>query len=113
MARPGSSSTRRSTSVVFPAPDGAATLKRHPRGRAGLLDILDLLPHFLEFRLGRDDELRDAKSIGLRAHRVDLAVHLLQQKIELAAARFGPISQDAPVGHVTAEARDLFADVGA
>ncbi len=60
-----------------------------------------------------DDELRDPQAVGLRADGVDLAVHLLQQEVELAAARLGAVGQRVPVRQVAAEARDLFADVRA
>src|SRR5438552_947343 len=83
----GVCSTSRSTSVVLPAPDGAETMKSSPRRPEPLLDILDLLAHLLELRLRGDHELGHAQTVGLRAHRVDLAVHLLQQKVELAPAR--------------------------
>src|SRR5438552_18598971 len=107
----GVCSTSRSTSVVLPAPDGADTMKSkparpgpvaprpgsgRPRGSRGVeasLDILDLLAHLLELRLRRDDELRDTEAVGLGTHRVDLAVHLLQQEVELASARLRRVGQ--------------------
>src|SRR5262245_10120942 len=76
------------------------------------LDILNLLAHLLELRLCRDDELRYAKTVGLRAHRVDLAVHLLEQEIELAPARLRAVGERAPMRDVRAEALHFFADVG-
>ena len=54
----------------------------------------------------------DTQAVGLRAHRVDLAVHLLKQEIELAAARLDAVGQRDPVRHVAAEALELLADVG-
>src|SRR5439155_14473242 len=85
-----------STSVVFPVPEGADTINSRPRfascaGARGLFDILDLLTHLLELRLRVDDQLRHAQAVGLRSDRVHLAVHLLQQEIELASARFGAL----------------------
>src|SRR5687767_5924949 len=108
MRRFGSTCTSRSTSVVLPVPDGADTMKSSPRR---LLDILNLLPHALEFRLRLDDQLRDVQSVGLGPDRVDLAVHLLQQKIELAAARFRARGQRRPVREVAAKPRHFFSDV--
>src|SRR5437764_1323877 len=114
MRKLGTICTSRSTSVVLPVPDGAETMNSSPRGRAAsvaLLDILDLLAHLLELRLGRDDEFRNPQAVGLRADRVDLAVHLLEQEIELASARLVAVAERAPVGHVSPEAGHFLADV--
>src|SRR5262247_2432903 len=105
----GVCSTSRSTSVVFPAPEGADTMNSRPRRPGpveGLLDILDLLAHLLELRLRRDHELRHAEAVGFRPHRVHLAVHLLEQKIELAPARLRRGGERDPVRHVAAKALD-------
>src|SRR6185503_16225170 len=91
--RPGVCSTRRSTSVVFPAPDGAETMNSSPRRAAPLLDILDLLAHLLELRLRGDDQLGYAKAVGLGTHRIHFAVHLLEQEVELASARLSRVDQ--------------------
>src|SRR3954468_8877585 len=91
-----------STMVVLPVREGADTMNSSPRlaGCAGaswpLFDILDLLAHLLELRLRVDDQLGDAQAVGLRSNRVDLAVHLLQQEIELAPARFGALGERIP-----------------
>jgi len=66
----------------------------------------------LQFRLGGDDELRHVQAVRLRAHRVDLAVHLLEQKVELPSARLRAVGQRRPVRHVGTKPRDLLADVG-
>src|SRR5947207_12880814 len=105
MRRCGVCSTSRSTSVVLPAPEGADTMNSRPRP---LLGILDLLAHLLELRFGGDDELGNAQAVSFRAHRVDLAVHLLEQEIELPTARFGAVGQRDPMGDVPAEALHLF-----
>src|SRR5687767_8636058 len=101
MCRLGTSRTSRSTRVVLPVPDGAETMNSRPRraadGAATLLDILHLLPHLLEFGLGVDDQLGDAQAVGLRPDGVDLAVHLLEKKVELAAARLRAVGQGGPV----------------
>src|SRR5713101_9201556 len=107
----------RSTSVVLPAPDGAETMKRRPRDPLTdplpvSLDILHLLAQLLELGLRRDDELGYAEAIGFRPHRIHLAVHLLQQKVELPPARLGAVRQRDPVRHVTPKPRNLFADIG-
>src|SRR5262249_35836782 len=110
----------RSTSVVFPVPDGADTMNSSPR-RAGpasrdapagaLLNVLHLFAHLFELGLRRNDQLGDPQAVRLPAARIDLAVHLLQQEIELAAARLVAVAQDAPMRHVGPEPRDLFADI--
>src|SRR5215831_587833 len=84
-----------------------------PEPEPELFSILDLLAHLLELGLGGDDELRYAQAVGLRAHRVHFAVHLLQQEVELAAARFGTVGERDPVRDVAAKARHLLADVRA
>src|SRR5687767_15954779 len=112
MCRLGTSCTRRSTRVVLPVPDGAETMNSRPRRAAPpLLDILDLLPHLLEFGLGVDDQLRNAEAVGLRADGVDLPVHLLEQEIELPAAWLWPVGQRRPVREVAAESGDFLRDV--
>src|SRR5688572_19725726 len=119
MVRSGTICTSRSTSVVLPVPDGAETTKRIPDvclPASGLwppvslrsppvpglrppasFDILDLLAHLLELRLHRDDERRRVLPFGLRPDGVDLAVHLLDEEVELAAAWFGGVGQRLPV----------------
>src|SRR5258708_675624 len=104
MTRPGTRSTSRSTSVVLPVPDGADTMNRWPRP---LLDILNLFAHLLELGLRRNDQLRHMQAVGFRAHGVDLAVHLLEQEVQLAAAGLRTIGKRHPVRHVSAEAHDL------
>src|SRR5688572_25300012 len=113
MCRLGTSCTSRSTRVVLPVPDGAETMNSRPRRAAAapLLDILNLLPHLLEFGLGVDDQLRNAEAVGLRADGVDLPVHLLEQEIELPAAWLGTVGQRRPVREVAAESGDFLRDV--
>src|SRR5437870_3680422 len=105
MASPGSCSTSRSSSVVLPVPDGAETMNRMPRAvvAGASLDILHLLAQLLELRLRRDNQLRHPQPVGFRSHRVHFAIHLLQQEIELAAARLGAVGERAPVRDVGAE----------
>src|SRR5687768_3263468 len=123
MRRLGSTCTSFSTSVVLPVPEGADTMNSSPRtagacatrsgrGAAASLDILHLLAHAFELGFGFDDQLGDVQAIGFGANGVDLAVHLLEQKIELAPARFDRPRQRVPMLQVTAKAGDLLADVG-
>src|SRR5256885_15433778 len=83
----GSSCSRtRLISVVFPAPEGPETMKRVPSGWK-LLDILHLFadPLDLGFQFYNDGSQR--RGARLRAHRVDLAQHLLRQEVELLPGR--------------------------
>src|SRR5262245_9598524 len=112
MRRLGVRCTSRSTSVVFPVPEGADTINNSPRLPTGLFDILHLLAHALELRLGIDDELRDAHTVGLGADGVDLAVHLLQQEIQLATTGLIALDEHHPMRQVSPESRDLLGDVG-
>src|SRR5262245_38434950 len=111
----GVRSTSFSTTVVLPVPDGAETTKRRPRWPCGaaLLNVLHLLAHPLELRLHVDDDRRDLEAFGLRPDRVDLAVHLLQQEVELPAARLRAVGEIGPVHEVGAEADQLLVDVRA
>src|SRR6476620_2455548 len=104
---PSISGTSRSTSVVLPVPDGADTMKSKPRCS---LDILHLLAELLELGLRRDDELRHAQAVGLGPDRVDLAVHFLQQEVQLPAARLRRVAERVPVHEMRVEARHLLAD---
>src|SRR5678815_999486 len=108
MRKLGTRCTSRSTIVVLPVPDGAETMNSSPspprtRPGDGLFDILDLLAHPLELRLGVDDEFRHAQAVGLGADGVDLPVHLLEQKIELAAARLVAVHERGPMRQVRPE----------
>src|SRR5262245_29706176 len=89
-------------------PEGLDGVAERPEGVEGSLDILNLLSHPLELRLGVDDQLRHAESVGLRSDGIDLAVHFLQQEVELAAARFGRLDQHRPMAQMRPEPRDLF-----
>src|SRR5262245_6844446 len=82
-------------------------MKSSPRS----LDILDLLAHLLELGFRGNHELGNAEAVRLGAHGIDFAIHLLQEKVELPAARFRTVSQRGPVCDVRAKSRDLLADV--
>src|SRR3712207_7261060 len=49
-----------------------------------------------ELRLGGDDQAGDGLPVRLRPRRIDLAVHLLDQEVELAPARLGAVAQTPP-----------------
>jgi hypothetical protein len=78
-----------------------------------LFDILDLLPHPLELRLHRDDERRHVISGRLGGDGIRLAIHLLNQEVQFAAARFRRFRERLPVCEVAAEPDDFFRDVRA
>src|SRR5919108_4596544 len=109
MTRSGTTWTSRSTTVVFPVPDGAETTKSCPRRTS--FDILHLLAHLLQFGLQRHDELGHARSLRFRAERVHFAVHLLKEEVELAAARLRRIRERAPMLDVGAEPDGLLCDI--
>src|SRR4029453_17687186 len=77
----------------------------------GSFDILDLFPEPLELGFHLNDEFRNHAAIGLRADRVDLAVHLLKKKVELAPAGLAAAGQIIPMSQVALEPSHLFADV--
>src|ERR1051326_6123391 len=99
-------------SVVFPAPEGPETMKRVPSGWK-LLDILYLLadPLDLGFQFYNDGSQR--RGARLRAHRVDLAQHLLREEVELLAGRLFLIDHLGDLLDVVRQPRDLLGDVAA
>src|ERR1051326_7838849 len=98
--------------VVFPAPDGPETMNNVPSGWK-LLDILDLLADALDFGLQFYDEGSDRRGARLRAHGVDLAQHLLREKVELLAGRLATFDGLLHLIDVMRQARQLFGDVAA
>ena len=80
----GGVARNRCASVVLPAPDGAERTRSSP-GPARSLDILHLLAHALDLGLEGDDHAGDLGALRLRAGRVHLAVHLLDEEVELAS----------------------------
>src|SRR5438046_8780447 len=77
-------------SVVFPAPEGPETMKRVPSGWK-LLDILHLFADSLDLGFQFYNDGSQRRGARLRARRVDLAPHLLRQKVELLPGRLFPI----------------------
>src|SRR4051794_33519085 len=96
-------------SVVFPAPEGPETMKRVPSGWK-LLDILHLFadPLDLGFQFYNDGPQR--RGARLRAHRVDLAQHLLRQEIELLPGRLFLLDHPRDLLDVVRQPRDLLGD---
>src|ERR1044071_10374283 len=112
MPRGISCSRTRLMSVVFPAPDGPETMNNVPSGWK-LLDILDLLADALDFGFQFYDEGSDRRGARLRAHGVDLAQHLLREKVELLAGRLAAVDGLLHLIRRMRQARQLFGDVAA
>src|SRR4051812_48763314 len=100
----------RSTTVVLPVPEGADTTTSSPR-RSGSFDILHLLADPFELGFRVDHPLGSLGALDLGSDGVDLPIHLLHEKIELAAARLRPFSQAPPVFEMAAQPDDLLIDV--
>ena len=95
----------------FRAPEGAESTRSSPGPRS--LDILHLLPHALDLRLGAHHDGGDLCALRLRADGVHLAVHLLHEEVELPAGGLAASEERARLGEVAAEPRHLLRDVGA
>src|SRR5215472_11117330 len=102
-----------STSVVFPAPEGAESTKRIPLRVNRLLKVLNLLANFFQFGLASDDPLRDGGVIRLRAQSVQFAKDLLGNKFEGPPDRFVPAEMMRELRQMTLDARQFFRNVGA
>jgi len=75
--------------------------------------VLCLLADLFQFRLEADDDVADRGGIRLGADRVDLAVHLLHQEIQLAPHRFLQAQGLVELGKVAVETHQLLGDVAA
>src|ERR1044071_10294630 len=109
----GSSCSRtRLISVVFPAPEGPETMNSVPSGWK-LLDILHLFadPLDLGFQFYNDGSQR--RGARLRAHRVDLAHHLLREEVELLPRGVLLLQRLLDLLDLVRQPRDLLGDVAA
>src|SRR4051794_16613483 len=97
-------------SVVFPAPDGPEMMNNVPSGWK-LLDILDLLADALDLRFQVYNNGPDVRGSRLRAHRVDLAQHLLRHEIELLPRRLAAVDRLLHLLDVMRQPRQLLGDV--
>src|SRR6266508_1600576 len=97
-------------SVVLPAPEGADRMRSSPGARSSF-DILHLLAQPLDLRLRRHHDRGDLGALRLRADGVHLAVHLLDEEVELAPGRLGALEQRPRLGEVAPQAGDLLGDV--
>src|SRR5436189_560536 len=107
----GSSCSRtRLISVVFPAPEGPETMKRVPSGWK-LLDILYLFADPLDLGFQFYNDGSQHRGARLRAHRVDLAQHLLREEVELLAGRLLAADGLLDLLDVMGQPRQLLGDV--
>src|SRR3954469_10155757 len=97
-------------SVVFPAPDGPETMNNVPSGWK-LLDILDLLAYPLDLGFQFYNEGPQRRGARLRAHGVDLAQHLLREKIEFLARSFAAALGLLGLVNMMSQPRQLFGHV--
>src|SRR5256885_11892279 len=102
-----------STSVVFPAPDGAESTKRIPLRVNRLLKVLDLLADFFQLRFAENDPLRNCGVVRFRAERVQFAKDFLGNEFERASDRFVPAKMMRELREMALCARQLFRDIGA
>src|SRR5580658_2982605 len=77
-----------------------------------LLDVLHLLAHLFDFALEPHGYPRKRRALRLRAHRVDLAIDLLQQKLDLLAHRPLAFHQLAQTVQMGPQASHFLGDVG-
>src|SRR5690606_27534715 len=93
------------TMLDFPAPDGAATMKRVPRtGASTLFNVLHLLADLVDQHLELHRDPGGAAVDRLRAQRVGLAVELLEQEVQAPPGRFVAAQHPADLGDVAVQA---------
>src|SRR6185436_16716284 len=105
-----SSSRTRLMRVVFPAPDGPETMNKVPSGWK-LLDILYLFADALDLGFQFYNHGPDGRRARLRAHRVDLANHLLREEVELLPRRLAAVDGPLDLIEVMREPGQLLGDV--
>ena len=99
-------STSSLTSVVLPAPDGAAITKR-----LALFDILNLFAHLLDQHLEFYSGLGGLGVCRFRSQRVGLPVQFLREEVETSADRFAADNHVANLADVTLQAIEFFIDI--
>src|SRR5208282_3614730 len=117
-----------STSVDLPQPEGPETIKANGEWDEGigvletvlpgsaLFHVLHLFPQALDFGLHFERQIGDGQPLGFnprgfREHGVGLALHFLQQEIELLTRLRVRFQQRVELLQVAAQARYLLADV--
>ena len=108
--------------ILVPRPDGATEVKflssarlrcSGSRASGGLLHVLDLLTHALEFVFEIDDDARDFDVVRLAADRVDLAADFLQEELRLAPDGLVARDESGELLEMAAQSRKLLRDVDA
>src|SRR5437763_5730942 len=100
-----------STSVVFPAPDGAERTNKIPVRVNRLLKVLNLLSNFFELGFAHYDALRNARVIRLCTKRVQFAKNFLSDELECTADRFVTAKMMGKLREMTLDAREFFRNV--
>src|SRR5947209_9774754 len=101
-----------STSVVFPAPDGAESTKRIPLRVKRLLKVLNLFSDFLELGLAGDNPLRNSCVVRFGAERVQLSENLLGDEFQSSANRFVASQMMGKLGQVALGPGQFFRNIG-
>src|SRR3954471_20103562 len=96
-------------SVVLPAPEGPEMMNSFPSDRK-LLAILPLFANPLDLGFQVYNNGSDVRGARLRAHRVDLARHLLAHEIELLAGRLIARDRLLHLLDVMRQSGELFGD---
>src|SRR5579875_1438448 len=85
---------------------------KRPRTKI-LFKILDLFPHLFQLALDRDRQPRQGHILRLRADGIHLPSHFLQPEFDFLADRLGTLEKRAQGFQVSAQAGQLFGDIGA
>src|SRR5262249_5666975 len=96
-----------STTVVFPAPDGAEMTNRIPCRLNGLLKILNLFADLLQVGIASDHALRDCRVIRLRSECVEFAKNLLRDEFQCASDRLLAAQMMGKLSEMTLQSRQL------
>src|SRR5438105_9703118 len=102
-----------STSVVFPAPDGAESTKRIPLRVNRLLKVLNLFADFFQLGFADNDALRNRSIVCLGAESVQFAKNFLGNELEGASDRFVSPKVMRELSEMTFHAGQLFGNVRA
>src|SRR2546430_17736128 len=102
-----------STSVVFPAPDGAESTKRIPLRVNRLLKVLNLFADFFQLGFANHDPLGDGGVVRFGAESVQFAKDFLGDELERSADRFVPPKMMRELSEMTFHASQFFGNVRA
>src|ERR1700745_3702335 len=101
-----------STSVVFPAPEGAESTKRIPLRLNRLLKVLDLLADFFQLGFAQDNPLRDGGVVRFCAERVQFAKNFLSDELERSPNWLVSPEMMCELSKVTFDPGQLFGNIG-